>query len=124
MNYHALLTPLGMFLNSFNSCRFLDGPSLVTWREFTMLRCAYRPIPTNIQRNTMNDRSENQLAPKHISQDPSLIVIPRGLSHRMIAEANEMFREAFSTPRARKRKASHQQERRARAKQSKKLSSP
>jgi hypothetical protein len=50
------------------------------------------------------------------SQAPSPIVIFPPLSHRMIAEANKMFREAFSNPPARKRKPSSQQKRRARAK--------
>jgi hypothetical protein len=57
----------------------------------------------------MNDKSENQLAPKPTSPDP--IVIPQGLSDRMKAQANKMFRQAFFTPRAKKR-ASHQQQRR------------
>jgi hypothetical protein len=53
----------------------------------------------------------------------SPIVIFPPMSDRMIAEANKMFQEVFSNPRAKKRKPSHPQKRRTRAKQKKNVAS-
>jgi hypothetical protein len=73
-----------------------------------------------------NDTPEDQI-PSTLAdtlQPPSPIVIFPRMSHRMIAEALKMFRQDFSYPPARKRKPSHELERRARAKQRKKSVSP
>jgi len=55
---------------------------------------------------------------------PPIVIFPARLSNRMMAEANKMFREAFSTPRAEKRKPSQGQERRARTKERKESATP
>jgi hypothetical protein len=79
-----------------------------------------RHTPANIKDNAVSDTPEKQT-----SQTPSPdVIFPARLSDRMIAEANKMFREAFGTPRAKKRKPSHEQQRRTRAKQRNNSASP
>jgi hypothetical protein len=54
------------------------------------------------------------------SEDPSPTIIPGPLSDRDKTMINKMLKKAFSNPPARRRKPSHDQERRLRAKERKK----
>ena len=75
--------------------------------------------------NRCQDTTVSNTSEKQTSQAPSPNVgFPPRLSDRMVAEANKMFREAFGAPRAKKRKPSHQQQRRTRAKQRNNLALP
>jgi len=78
------------------------------------------------QENRMNDLPKDQTFGRlpDASRDPAPIFLPKNPSDRDISLINKMVREELYYPPARKRTPSHEQQRRTRVKQKKKLASP
>ena len=77
---------------------------------------------TSVQQSTMNDLRKDQTLGR--LPDTSPIFLPKNPSDRDISLINKMVREELYYPPARKRTPSHEQQRRTRVKQKKKLASP